>query len=121
MSGCFGNSAIDRHMESQLDAHLSAGEADEEAIGKAEESYGAHLGATSDGVQIFKEGIGVPHFEEDWDEDGKSSPLVGMKSARCYQFHGTNRVLVEEVRFVKGKRKSRVIEVTSTYSVELES
>jgi len=118
MAGCFGGSAIDRHLENRLDEHLSS--CDNETIEFVEETYGEHLGTDEEGNEVFKEGYGNPSIEIEEDPDGKYRSIKGMDTARCYEIKGSDKVLVKLIRFVQGKRKPRVQRVDSVFSVNIQ-
>jgi hypothetical protein len=77
MSGCFGNHPVDRWMESNLNRHLDACDADEEAVEYASERYGGIVTDDGYGFYIFADGkCGSPYLVQDYDEDGPCGASV---------------------------------------------
>lgn len=106
MSGCFGNSSVDRWMEGNLNRHLSACDADEEAVEYASEQYGGIL-FEEDGFYIFNDGkCGTPYLVPDYDEDGPCGCSVeGLTDCDLTEFaNGT--IIAKTYKRVPSKRMS---------------
>ena len=105
MSGCFSNSSADRFFESQLNAHLDAGEAEEHALELAIAEYGEVI-FDEDGLYVFENGaIGCPTMVEDADEDGYYWSLGGLTECDVVKTKNGGYI-VKVMKLVPSKRKS---------------
>lgn len=96
MPGCYGDSAIDKFLSNQADAHFE--DTDQELIDHLEESYGDYLGCHPEHGHVFETACGQP--VEDEDPDGKYYSMP----ERCETFvTKSGKVLVRVI----GKKRSK--------------